>query len=85
MGQTLKTLAIAFGSAVAMAVAIELVRHYETKITDGTDELLTAGGRLWSRAMDDYAFESEVKRSLPWVLWTAWEAQEDALPEEYRQ
>lgn len=82
MGQTLKTFAIAFGSAVAMAIAIELVQRYADRITAQTDDLIDAGGRLWSRAMDDLNAEAEVRRSLPWVLWYAWEAQHDAISEE---
>lgn len=82
MGQTIKTLVIAFGSAVAMAVAIELVRHYEQRITDGTDELLVVGGRLWAQAVDQARLEAEVRRSMPWVLWFAWEAQQDAIASE---
>lgn len=82
MRQTLKTFAIAFGSAVAMAIAIELVQRYSEKITSRSDDLLDAGGRLWARAMDDLNNEAEVRRSLPWVLWYAWEAQHDAISEE---
>lgn len=81
MGQTLKMFGYVLLSAVTMAAAVEIVRHYEAKITDTTDELITAGGRLWSRAMDEARLESEVRRALPWVLWFAWEAQEDAVAE----
>jgi hypothetical protein len=81
MGPTLKTHAIAFGSAVAMALAVELVRHYEERITDRADELVSASGRLYARALAEWDLEAEVRRAMPWVFWFAWEAQHDALTE----
>jgi hypothetical protein len=81
MGTTLRTFAIAFGSAIAMALAVELVRHYEDRITNRADELVSAGGRLYSRAVAEWDLEAEVRRALPWVFWYAWEAQHDALTE----
>lgn len=82
MGQTIKTFAIAFGSVIAMAVAIELVRHYEDRITDATDELLVAGSAMWARAMEEQQREAEFRRALPWLLWDVWQAEHGAPIEE---
>lgn len=71
MGQTVRAFAYVLVSAVAMAAAVELVRHFEDRIGNAADAAADAGERLWSRAVNEQRMEAEVRHALPWVLWEA--------------